>query len=150
MHCKMIHRDGPIDKVFAVRDGETSVGRDSDCDIQISHSTVSRRHAVLYNMPSVCELEDLGSKNGTFVNGVRSKRMVLKHGDEVRFGDIRVTFEVIDATAMDMDHNARDYSPRESENTVVMRVIPDEKHEKPKPAVAPMKPLQPLVPKDKE
>jgi len=69
--------------------GETDrwvMGRAPDCDIQVKDSQVSRRHCVLTYLSSRWVLEDLGSNNGTLVNGVKIERAELKEGDEFRLG----------------------------------------------------------------
>ena len=68
-------------------DGENVVGRDPDTTLWIDHSSVSRRHARIVVGDGKATLEDLQSKNGTFLNGKRiEKRMALSDGDELRIG----------------------------------------------------------------
>jgi pSer/pThr/pTyr-binding forkhead associated (FHA) protein len=64
------------------------VGRSSSCDVQLDSASVSRQHAVIsVTEPGLC-IEDLGSRNGVFVNGVLiGRRFVLQPGDRVRVGD---------------------------------------------------------------
>ena len=50
--------------------GETLVGRAPNCRILINHGSVSRAHARFFVQEELCTLEDRGSLNGTFVNGV--------------------------------------------------------------------------------
>ncbi len=60
------------------------IGRDKDCDIAISDSRVSRQHLKIGFEAGQVVIEDLGSTNGTFVNGERVIRpIVLKNGDQV-------------------------------------------------------------------
>jgi hypothetical protein len=60
------------------------VGRGSDCDIQLNSPGVSKKHCRVTALPgSKIEVEDLGSSNGTFVNGLLIKRLLLKPGDSV-------------------------------------------------------------------
>jgi pSer/pThr/pTyr-binding forkhead associated (FHA) protein len=76
-------------------DGErVTVGRASGNDVVLAgDENVSRLHAVLERVgPGWC-VRDLGSRNGTFVNGARiSGERALQHGDEVRVGTIRLVF----------------------------------------------------------
>jgi DNA-binding winged helix-turn-helix (wHTH) protein len=68
--------------------GENIVGRDEE-GIQIDSATVSRRHASIRVSGSEAVIEDLGSKNGTFVGGERIAAPVrLKDGDEIRIGSV--------------------------------------------------------------
>jgi predicted component of type VI protein secretion system len=65
----------------------TTVGRD-DCDVVLSDPEVSRRHAVVAESPEAFTIEDLGSTNGTWVNGERiAGPEPIRAGDEIRFGN---------------------------------------------------------------
>lgn len=65
------------------------IGRSSKCDIHIHKGTqLSRRHARLSVINAELIVEDLGSSNGTFVNGQRIEKAHLTHDDEVRFANI--------------------------------------------------------------
>ena len=64
----------------------TTIGREG-CDITITDPDVSRRHAALQIIAGELSIEDLGSTNGTFVNGEQiMERRTLRGGDEVRIG----------------------------------------------------------------
>jgi predicted component of type VI protein secretion system len=64
----------------------TTIGRE-DCDITLIDPDVSRRHAAIQIMAGELSIEDLGSTNGTFVNGDQiTERRTLRAGDEVRIG----------------------------------------------------------------
>jgi pSer/pThr/pTyr-binding forkhead associated (FHA) protein len=61
---------------------------------------VSRRHAILFYRDGVYGVEDLGSANGTFVNGQRlgsQQVSALAHGDELRCGTLRMRIEIVDS-----------------------------------------------------
>jgi predicted component of type VI protein secretion system len=65
----------------------TTLGRD-DCDVVLSDPEVSRRHAFVGESADGFTIEDLGSTNGTFVNGERiDGARALRSGDEIRFGN---------------------------------------------------------------
>jgi hypothetical protein len=70
------------------------VGRDVSCDLTIEAPRISRQHAVLHLHDDFVELEDLGSSNGTWCQGLRVERRKLVHGDEVQFGDVPVRLEL--------------------------------------------------------
>ncbi len=76
--------------------GEIVVGSSVDCDIQLSHPTVSRRHALILVGGSEAWLEDLDSSNGTRLDGttVRERRPLLP-GARIQFGDVRASIEEI-------------------------------------------------------
>src|SRR3954451_7705984 len=65
---------------------ERVLGRSSKCDLVIDHPSVSRRHAALEARAGAIRVTDLGSSNGTFVDGVRVARAQVGSGQEVRFG----------------------------------------------------------------
>jgi FHA domain len=69
-----------------------TIGRGSHCGVQISTHYVSREHARLMVGPKHVTLEDLGSKNGVFVNAVRVQTHQLKHGDLVTIGETQFRF----------------------------------------------------------
>jgi hypothetical protein len=66
-----------------------SIGREDDCDLVLGDGTVSRRHALLRRTPEGWELRDLGSTNGTRVNGWRVERAAVRPGDELALGAAR-------------------------------------------------------------
>ncbi|MFV0523453.1 MAG: FhaA domain-containing protein [Acidimicrobiales bacterium] len=69
-----------------------AVGRLSDSDIVINDQNVSRRHAEIHVVGDDYELVDLGSTNGSKVNGERIQRRTLADGDQVTFGAITLRF----------------------------------------------------------
>ena len=83
---------------FPLTSEKLVVGRSRACDIRLKEDTVSRLHAVLVWHGEDLSLEDLGSSNGTFVNGERvlAPRQLLA-GDVVRFGALRGSVERSDA-----------------------------------------------------
>jgi len=104
------HRDGRPDRgreqVFrliwgqrevALLDGENILGRGADSLVWIDAQSVSRRHARLMVASGLATLEDLGSKSGTFVNGVRlTAPVALRDGDELRVGSVPMTLKIHD------------------------------------------------------
>lgn len=79
-------------KVIPLR-AKTVIGRGSDCDIVLNESEMSRRHALIENTPEGLFLRDLGSANGTFVNGTSVRDTVLKPGDQLAFDQNRFLIE---------------------------------------------------------
>jgi len=72
---------------FELQPGEFGIGRSSACSLAVADGLVSRRHAMLHVGPDSVVLEDLGSRNGVSVNGVRiSGRHRLSHMDRVYIG----------------------------------------------------------------
>ena len=76
-----------------LREGINVLGRDGSADVLIDDSTVSRRHATIEIASRSVTLEDLASKNGTFVDGVRLEVPAqLRDGDTFVLGDASVRF----------------------------------------------------------
>ena len=79
------------DRAIPLAVGSHLLGRDPGCSIWIQSSLVSRRHARLVVDETSLLLEDLGSHNGTFVNGERiTAPRPLAHGDEIYVGPVRL------------------------------------------------------------
>lgn len=66
--------------------GELVIGRSSDLDMVLIEDMVSRKHAKISLAPGQITISDLGSTNGTFVNGEKVKRARLKEGDRILIG----------------------------------------------------------------
>ena len=78
---------------FLLDTNVTAVGRHPDADIFLDDVTVSRRHAQFLRSGSRFSVRDLGSLNGTFVNGERiGDELALSDSDEVQIGKFRLTF----------------------------------------------------------
>lgn len=80
-------------------DREVLLGRDPGGDVQIEHDSVSRRHASLLGGESGWRIVDLGSKNGTRVEGAKVKEAALPAMAWFALGDVFCEFEQIDAGA---------------------------------------------------
>ena len=109
---QLIMRSGPTPGASFILEGDQlTVGRDATNEIVINDAEISRRHARLTFQGGKYVLEDLGSTNGTFVNGQRlAGPRVLKAGEVVQFGEqIMLVFEVTS-----MDSGATMVSPRAS------------------------------------
>ncbi len=85
---KLVGTDGKQRYSWNLEPGRYLVGRKSECDFSIPDSTVSRRHAeIVVSNDETCRIQDLGSHNGTVVNGNRiSDETSLKEGDKIIFG----------------------------------------------------------------
>ncbi|MDO6462148.1 FHA domain-containing protein [Granulosicoccaceae sp. 1_MG-2023] len=78
---------------------ETTIGRRSTNDIQIQNLAVSGRHARIKVALDDAFLEDLGSTNGTYVNGRLIKKQALNDGDEIIIGKYKLVYYATPATA---------------------------------------------------
>lgn len=80
---------------WPLSEGANLVGRDRDCAVRIDSATLSRRHARIVVTRAETTVEDLGSKNGTLVNGQPVEQtVVLKDNDEIQLGSVTVTYRV--------------------------------------------------------
>src|ERR1700678_4234010 len=81
----------PVD--FAITQDLVAIGSAPGNDLVIADTTVSRRHATIAHLDGLARLADLGSTNGTSVNGARIAEPVeLNDGDEISFGNALFRF----------------------------------------------------------
>ncbi|MGJ7489302.1 FHA domain-containing protein [Variovorax sp. ZT4R33] len=85
-----------LTKLVPLHTGQTTVGRGSLNSVVIDAESVSRHHAVLTRQGATVRLQDLNSRNGTYVNDVRVRTRRLRHGDSITMGDCVLRF--LDAT----------------------------------------------------
>jgi DNA-binding winged helix-turn-helix (wHTH) protein len=84
----------------ALREGENVIGREEDAAAWIESASVSRRHARIMVSGGKATLEDLGSKNGTFLRGQRlTSAAALEDGDEIRVGLVPMRVRIFEAAA---------------------------------------------------
>lgn len=86
-------KKGPsVGQRFPLKQKEITLGRDPQSDIFLDDITVSRKHARVDIQGISVKVIDVGSLNGTYVNGIRTETTVLKHGDEVQIGKFKLIF----------------------------------------------------------
>ncbi|HPS79001.1 MAG TPA: FHA domain-containing protein, partial [Thermoanaerobaculaceae bacterium] len=95
---------------FALGEGDNVVGSRLEGEVVVAERGVSRRHALLRVRAGRVEVEDLASKNGTFVNGERVRTMAVRVGDELRFGSVALVLEEV--ASGDADLAVRLETPR--------------------------------------
>lgn len=78
--------------VIEVAEETVHLGRSTGADVMLEHMSVSRRHAVLARRGEDHVILDDRSLNGVVVNGARVREAVLRHGDEIRLGDVAIRF----------------------------------------------------------
>jgi pSer/pThr/pTyr-binding forkhead associated (FHA) protein len=66
----------------------TLIGRKEDCDLQLDHKSISKLHCVLVKADGLIHLRDLGSTNGTRVNGQRVRRAMLLPNDQIHIASV--------------------------------------------------------------
>jgi type II secretory pathway predicted ATPase ExeA len=72
--------------------GHVLIGRAELCDICLSNSMVSRHHALIVHSSIGIKIVDLGSKNGTYVNGKKITKHTLQHNDKITVGDCGIRY----------------------------------------------------------
>jgi DNA-binding winged helix-turn-helix (wHTH) protein len=78
---------------FPLHEGANVLGRDPNADVTIDDATVSRRHAVITISGKKTTIEDLASKNGTFIDGLRLEGSApLREGQNIVLGDAAIAF----------------------------------------------------------
>ena len=89
MLAKLLEHRAGVDsrREIGVTKEEFLIGRGPDCDLRLAVPAVSRHHCLLRFRGGEATLTDLGSVNGTFVNGQRVRSQAVLHdGDEIRLG----------------------------------------------------------------
>ncbi len=79
---------------FPLSEPQTILGRRQDCDLRIPTKDVSRQHCVVSIDKSRVLAKDLGSSNGTFVNGKRIAEAELAPGDRLRLGPVTFVVQI--------------------------------------------------------
>jgi pSer/pThr/pTyr-binding forkhead associated (FHA) protein len=81
-------------RVFALPSKVTVIGRRHNCDLCIPLVSVSRRHCQLNHDGGLLKIRDLGSRNGTILNGKAINEAVIKAGDRVEIGPLAFVFQI--------------------------------------------------------
>jgi len=93
----------------------TVIGRQPDCDVRVGILDVSRKHCRLIKEENTLEIEDLGSSNGTFLNGRRVSSAMVSAGDVIQVGPIKFMVQ-IDGNPPDGDLTLEAVEPAASAN----------------------------------
>ncbi len=112
---------GEPEQTIALNGSHVLIGRDRLCDICVEDNQVSRLHGLIARATDGVYYLDLGSTNGSAVNGGRTKRLALSNNDVIAVGDVRIIYsrkEVIEDDDVDLDAtdtfeipDFSDYSP---------------------------------------
>ena len=89
----LIKTDGSR-KIFPLPSSVTVIGRRDDCDLRIPLMNVSRRHCQLNYSDGVLRIRDLGSRNGTYLNGERVDEAEVRPGDSNKVGPLTFVFQI--------------------------------------------------------
>src|SRR5919107_4491402 len=79
---------------FSIARDMTVIGRREDCDLRIPLGDVSRKHCRLVRDSDILKIEDLGSSNGTYLNGRRVQEALLSPGDSIQVGPVVFVLQV--------------------------------------------------------
>ena len=92
MQLRYIDYDGK-NVALHLAGGQVTIGRSTEADIVVSDDQASRQHAAIRPWDEDYVIRDLGSRNGTFVNGQKVDVAVLSPGDMIRVGEKEIVFE---------------------------------------------------------
>ena len=98
----IIHEGEKAGQRWTIRENELVIGRGGECDLVLPERQVSREHIRIFRADDGYFLEDLDSKNGTWVNGkqVKATTVPLRDGDEIQIAlAVKITFVGSEATA---------------------------------------------------
>ena len=98
----IIHEGEKAGQRWTIREDELVIGRGGECDLVLPERQVSREHIRIFRADDGYFLEDLDSKNGTWVNGkqVKATTVPLRDGDEIQIAlAVKITFVGSEATA---------------------------------------------------
>lgn len=89
----LIQNDGTI-REAVVKPGTTLIGRQTGCHVRIPAAEISRQHCEVLLKGETITVRDLGSANGTFVNGEKIDQRVLQAGDMVTIGSVNLLLRI--------------------------------------------------------
>ena len=98
----MLRRDGTR-RAFAFQKARVVVGRTYHCDLRIPMASVSRKHCAFVTRDNEVLLRDLGSTNGTYVNGARIAEVSLCSGDKIAIGPVQFRLEIEELIVAETD-----------------------------------------------
>ena len=133
--------EGSVIREVPLNKDRVTIGRKATNDIQIENLAVSGEHACIVTILNDSFLEDLGSTNGTLVNGNPVKKHILQNNDIIEVGKYKMKYVVEAASAAASAAPAEDF-----ERTMVMRAPPRAAAPKPAAPVAPAAPAAPPKP----
>jgi len=79
----------------------TVVGRKEDCDLRLDHKSISKFHCVIVKMENTLLIRDLGSTNGTVVNGKKIRRATLKNNDCLNVANLPFRIQISSGDAVE-------------------------------------------------
>ncbi|MGE5610201.1 MAG: FHA domain-containing protein [Bacillota bacterium] len=110
-------KKGGARRSFSLPQETTVIGRREDCDIRIPLGEVSRKHCRLIMEGDALRVEDLGSSNGTFLNGARVQESPVQPGDQLQIGPVVFTVQINGVPADDEIQPAAPAAPSDDTRT---------------------------------
>ncbi len=111
----LVVMEGPlVGKVFPINKSPLMIGRGEGVDISFTEDGVSRKHVKIENNNGVCTLTDLGSTNGTHVNGIPTVSVDLQDGDKILVGEVLLRFSYQDSMDVEYQKHLRKLSIRDA------------------------------------
>ncbi len=119
MRARLVPVDGG--PVLDLSKDLTLVGRSEDCDLFIDHKSVSKQHCVLVKTEGLVLVRDLGSTNGTRVNGTRVRRAALLPNDNLAIANFKYFVKFGEEPATKKD----DQEKKPEKDAIKVNVLPD-------------------------
>jgi predicted component of type VI protein secretion system len=88
----VIKNAGGAERIIVWDTQDVSLGRSGENDVAIDDEAISRRHAAFYRAGNAWAVKDMGTSNGTHVNGEAIRERALANKDVIRIGDVEITF----------------------------------------------------------
>ena len=105
MSAKLIEPAAGVEpaREIALTGEEFLIGRGADCGLRLAQSAISRHHCMIRLQGGETTLLDLGSSNGTYLNGARVRSQTPLHsGDEIKIGSVRLLVDLGDTPGLDL------------------------------------------------
>ena len=105
-------------------DGTTTAGRHDECQLRIKSSEVSRRHCQFFEKNGMLLVKDMGSSNGTLLNGKKIEgQRVLEPGDELTIGPVKFRVEKVGQAAPAKSAPGKSAAPKPGDTAVPAPVV---------------------------
>jgi len=119
--CLTVLEGSSVGKVFRIEKTSVLIGRSNDVDIVLAEEGVSRKHARIDTHEDSYSLTDLGSTNGTLVNGIAVEQVALHDGDKLMIGDVLLGFALQDAMDVEYQEKLRTMAQKDGLTNVFNR-----------------------------
>jgi pSer/pThr/pTyr-binding forkhead associated (FHA) protein len=106
MKARLVERGTTAEQIreIPLNEEEFLIGRGADCNLRLRISSISRHHCLIRLGTNEATVVDLGSSNGTYLNGQRVRsQAALRNGDEIQVGTCRFLVELGDEADIDLE-----------------------------------------------